>query len=307
MAIARKMDQLNTLILLLDHQHMPMTSIELKMALARAEIAISDDMIRNAQAIARTQVTPPQQRWFDTHWSTTFGDTWGDILENLLHNAGRPAITPPQLWLLLVNARVKVSFSAVRHAMSADRAVTDAKLCPEQLQPILDRWKATTGSMTQVRRLGTLLLQGIAPGELKLALRSAGISASHVAMTLAIAAANSTLTHEEITWFKQTWAMLSQTPHVSVQGRLITLLCQPECPSDLSQSKLQRLLWEVDVDVCFSTLSHTFRAAGRHSTGGKLPASMSQTADSQLEAVLEMALDMAQDYLPASEYPQEAH
>ncbi|MDE1190240.1 MAG: hypothetical protein PW844_27890 [Pantoea sp.] len=305
---SHKMDQLITLILLLDYQRTPMTSIELKMALAQAHIAISDDMIRNAQAIARTQVTPQQQVWFDTHWSTTFGDTWGDILENLLHKQGRPLITPPQLWLLLVNAKVKVSFSAVRHAMSADRATNDATLTPEQIQSILNRWQAlaATGSMTQVRRLGTLLLQGMTPGELKLALRSAGISASHVAMGLAMAAVNTTLTHAEVTWFKTSWATLSRPPQVSVQGRLIMLLSQPECPPDLPQSKLQRLLWEVDVDVCISTLSHILRAAGRHPAGGSLPVPVDQAKDTQLEAVLEMALDMAQDYIPGSVRQQEA-
>ncbi|MBP2195143.1 hypothetical protein [Pantoea cypripedii] len=304
---SHKMDQLITLILLLDYQRRPMTSVELKMALARAEIAISDDMIRNAQAIARTQVTPQQQAWFDTHWSTTFGDTWGDILENLLHRQGRPVLTPPQLWLLLVNAKVKVSFSAVRHAMSADRAVHNATLTAQQIQSILDRWQAlaATGSMTQVRRLGTLLLEGIAPGELKLALRSAGISASHVAMGLAMAAVNTTITPDLVTWFKTRWATLSHPPQVSVQGRLIMLLRQPECPPDLTQSKLQRLLWEVDVDVCISTLTHILRAAGRHPAGGMLAASIEPGKDTQLEAVLEMALDMAQDYLPASERQQE--
>lgn len=303
---SHKMDQLITLILLLDYQRRPMTTVELKMALAEAEIAISDDMIRNAQAIARTQVTPQQQAWFDAHWSTTFGDTWGDILENLLHKQGRPLITPPQLWLLLVNANVKVSFSAVRHAMSADRTVHNATLNREQIQSILNRWQAlaATGSITQVRRLGTLLLEGITPGELKLALRSAGISASHVAMGLAMAAVNTTLTHAEVTWFKTSWATLSRPPQVSIQGRLIMLLSQPECPPDLTQSKLQRLLWEVDVDVCISTLSHILRAAGRH-PGATLPASLDQGKDTQLEAVLEMALDMAQDYPPDSERQQE--
>ncbi|MDF7660216.1 hypothetical protein PUG81_14670 [Erwiniaceae bacterium L1_54_6] len=304
---SHKMDQLITLILLLDFQHLPMTSVELKMALAQANIAISDDMIRNAQAIARTQVTPQQQSWFDAHWPTTFGDTWGDILENLLHKQGRPLITPPQLWLLLVNANAKVSFSAVRHAMSADRTVHNATLNQEQIQSILGRWQAlaATGSMTQVRRLGTLLLEGFAPGEIKLALRSAGISASHVAMGLAMAAVNTTLTHAEVTWFKTGWARLSHPPQVSVQGRLVKLLSQPECSLDLTQSKLQRLLWEVDVDVCISTLSHILRATGRHPAGATLSASNDPEKDTQLEAVLEMALDMAQDYHPGSERQQE--
>lgn len=292
------MSKLVMLLRLPAYQQLAITVRQLQLALAKAGVKVSREMMISARAAFRSKISLQQQAWFDANRAMFTGYTLGDKIENLLRRSNHPPMMPAQLWNMLRNAGVQASFAMVRQAMRGAKAAANVVVTADQEQVIIAAWnRLCQSNMSLVKLLGTILLEhghlGISSVHLKQGLNRAEISVSNVALGLALAAVKAAPTAEEISWVRPAWASISRGKMMEL--RLRELLTQSGVPQQITPSKLQRIMWEAGEDICIKTCINALNSIN---INRPIPPSRESTLtaeDQELNDILDMALAMNDD------------
>ncbi|MDF7660217.1 hypothetical protein PUG81_14675 [Erwiniaceae bacterium L1_54_6] len=289
------MSKLVMLLRLPEYQQMAMTVRQLQIALGKAGVKVSREMMISARAAFRSKITVPQQAWFDTHRALFTGYTLGDRIENLLRHSKHPPMMPAQLWNMLRNAGVQVSFAMVRQAMRGAKAAANVVVTADQERVIIAAWNQRCQSnISLVKLLGTILLEhghlGITSVHLKQALNKVDISVSNVALGLALAAAKAAPTTEELAWVKPAWASINHEK--MMEFRIRDLLAQNRVLQEITPSKVQRIMWEAGEDICIKTCINALNGIGFSRPDAPPREPLLVAEDKELDDILDMALEM---------------